>query len=249
MPFPPTVRIPPLGDGLWGRRLLARAAAAAAAGVVATPLLRTDRFDFDGVEGVVWLLIGARALERRWWPRRDRRLVWSARVAGRDAVEPGLVARRSLAGWVDLAADLVWMGAAALMVISLVPTDQEWGRIARTVLVLGLAAGLGRATYEEARFTGRVALTAGGIRHGRRAYDWANIDRVIPHRRDGRINGVRLRPVRWDSLEPAPVVGGRDTAVPEERLVAAIEEYRLRPHVLAGGPVTAPEPAVEPAGG
>ncbi|MFE9652709.1 hypothetical protein [Micromonospora sp. NPDC006431] len=46
------------------------------------------------------------------------------------------------------------------------------------------------------------------------------------------------------------MVGGRDTAVPEERLVAAIEHFRTRPEMLAVGlPVTAPEPAVEPAGG
>ncbi|MFG3419739.1 hypothetical protein [Micromonospora sp. NPDC048063] len=32
-------------------------------------------------------------------------------------------------------------------------------------------------------------------------------------------------------------------------MVAAIEAYRERPQVLAVGPVTAPEPAVEPAGG
>ncbi|MFG3709738.1 hypothetical protein [Micromonospora sp. NPDC047730] len=33
------------------------------------------------------------------------------------------------------------------------------------------------------------------------------------------------------------------------RLAAAIEAYRERPQALAVGPVTAPEPAVEPAGG
>ncbi|MEU4640042.1 hypothetical protein [Micromonospora sp. NPDC023814] len=130
----------------------------------------------------------------------------------------------------------------------LLPADPQWARVVRLVLLVA-AAATGGVAYSGLRFTGRLALTASGIRHGRRRYDWSNIDRVSLHRRDGRLAGVRLRPRVWRSLEPAPVVGGRDVAVPEQRLVAAIEAYRERPQALAVGPVTAPEPAVEPAGG
>ncbi|MGC5018670.1 hypothetical protein [Micromonospora sp. DT47] len=250
MPLLRSVRVPSLGDGLWSRRLLSLATATAVTALVAATLLRLPRLDYDSISCAVWLIIGAHLLSKRWWPRRDARLVWNVRIAGRDGVEPGLVARRSLAGWVDLVADLVWMTAIGVGVIATLPDDPQWARIARVVLTVGIAAGTGRIVYDELRFTGRVALTASGIRHGRRRHDWTNIDRVTPHRQDGRINGVRLRPVKWLSLEPAPVVGGRDTAVPEARLVAAIEHYRSRPEVLAVGlPVTAPEPTVEPAGG
>ncbi|MGK5444792.1 hypothetical protein ACSNN7_23600 [Micromonospora sp. URMC 105] len=244
----PRLRLPPAGDGLWSRRLLALTVAVVVAAAVAAPLLALTRFPLDGVGWVGWLMFGVRALERRWWPRRDGRLAWTARVTGRAAVEPGLVARRSPAGWADLVADLTVVAGAALVMISSLPADRGWGRIVRTLLVLGVAAAVGRVAYQEARFTGRLALTAGGIRYGSKRYDWSNIDRVSLHQREGRLNGVRLRPVRWPSLDPAPVVGGRDTAVPEQRLAAAIEEYRSRPYVLAGGPVTAPEPAAEPAG-
>ncbi|MFC8615379.1 hypothetical protein ACFT9M_03010 [Micromonospora purpureochromogenes] len=245
----PRLRLPPARDGLWSRRLLSLAVAAVVTVAVAAPLLALSRSTtFDGFACVVWLMFGVHHLGRRWWPRRNGRLAWTARVAGRDAVEPGLVARRSLAGWTDLLADLSLVAWTAVVVTSYFPADREWGRIVRTLLVLGAAVAAGRAAYREARFTGRLALTAGGIRYGSQSYDWSNIDRVSLHKRDGRLNGVRLRPVRWPSLEPAPVVGGRDTAVPEQRLAAAIEEYRSRPYVLAGGPVTAPEPAVEPAG-
>ncbi|SCG40776.1 hypothetical protein [Micromonospora halophytica] len=244
MPSRRSLRAPPLGDGLWSRRLLSLTLAVGVTAAVAAPLLRVTRFDVGGAACGLWLMIGAQQLARRWWPRRDARLTWRLRVAGRDAVEPGLVARRSLAGWADRVADLVWITPAWLTGLSLLPTDARWAEVARVALICGFAAWLGRAAYEEARFTGRLALTASGIRYGRRLYDWTNIDRVAPHKRDGRINGVRLRPVRWLSLEPAPVVGGRDTAVPEERLIAAIEHYRSRPEVLGMGlPVTAPEPA------
>lgn len=244
----PRLRLAPARDGLWSRRLLALAVAAVVAATVAAPLLVLSRFPLDGTGWVGWLMIGVRVLERRWWPRRDGRLAWTARVAGRDAVEPGLVARRSPAGWADLAADLAVVAGAALVMISSFPPDREWSPIVRALLILGLAAGVGWVAYREARFTGRLALTASGIRYAGRRYDWSNIDRVSLHQQEGRLNGVRLRPVRWLSLEPAPVVGGRDTVVPEQRLAAAIEEYRSRPYVLAGGPVTAPEPAVEPTG-
>ncbi|MEV4489047.1 hypothetical protein AB0K04_02915 [Micromonospora coxensis] len=244
MPFRRPLRAPSLDDGLWSRRLLSLTVAAGVVAAVAVPLLRVPRFDVDGAACGVWLMIGAQQLARRWWPRRNARLIWRLRVAGRSAVEPGLVARRSLAGWVDRVADLMWITPMWLTGLSVLPTDARWAEIARVALICGFAAWLGRTAYEEVRFTGRLALTASGIRHGRRVYDWTNIDRVAPHKRDGRIDGVRLRPKVWHSLEPAPVVGGRDTAVPEERLIAAIEHYRSRPEVLGMGlPVTAPEPA------
>ncbi|MEU5938512.1 hypothetical protein ABZ807_04875 [Micromonospora sp. NPDC047548] len=160
------------------------------------------------------------------------------------------MARRSLAGWVDLVTDMLVATASGAGLILMLPDDQLWADVARPVLLVGVAAIVGCFAYGAARFTGRLALTASGIRHGRRVYDWTNIDLVGPHKRDGRVDGVRLRPAKWLSLQPAPVVGGRDTAVPEERLITAIEHYRSRPEVLAVGlPVTAPEPAVEPAGG
>ncbi|MGB2568088.1 hypothetical protein ACPFP2_06530 [Micromonospora citrea] len=243
MPSRRPLRAPSLDDGLWSRRLLSLTVAVGVAAAVAVPLLRVPRFDVDGAACGFWLMIGAQQLARRWWPRRDARLTWRLRVAGRDAVESGLVARRSPAGWVDRVADLLWITPMWLTGLSLLP-EAQWAEVTRVALICGFAAWLGRAGYEEARFTGRLALTASGIRYGRRVYDWTNIDRVGPHRRDGRIDGVRLRPVIWHSLEPAPVVGGRDTAVPEERLIAAIEHYRSRPEVLGMGlPVTAPEPA------
>ncbi|MBM0257728.1 hypothetical protein [Micromonospora sp. 4G55] len=249
MPLLRTPRLRLARDGLWSRRLLSLVVAAVVAVAVAAPLLALSRSTTsDDFALVAWLLLGVHQLGRRWWPRRNGRLAWTARVAGRDAVEPGLVGRRSLAGWTDLLADLSLVTWTAVVITSYFPADREWGRIVRTLLALGAAAAVGWTAYREARFTGRLALTAGGVRYGSRSYDWSNIDRVSLHKRDGRLNGVRLRLVRRASLEPAPVVGGRDTAVPEQRLAAAIEEYRSRPYVLAGGPVTAPEPAAEPAG-
>ncbi|MFF5174240.1 hypothetical protein ACFY3U_16595 [Micromonospora sp. NPDC000089] len=250
MPLLPTFRVPSAGDGLWGRRLLALTAAVAVTVPLAAGLLTVPRVAFhSGGQIVVWLFAGGRLLTERWRPRRDARLVWRPRIAGRDAVEPGLLARRSLAGWVDLLADLVALTALGLALTSLLPDEPRWVRVLRVVLIVAMAAGAGRSVYHELRFTGRLAITASGVRYGRYRYPWADIDRATVHRRDGRVDGVRLRPVRWVSLRQPPMVGGRDTAVPEERLVAAIEEFRTRPHVLAGGSVTAPEPTVEAAGG
>ncbi|MGK5522910.1 hypothetical protein ACSNN9_26625 [Micromonospora sp. URMC 107] len=234
--------LPKRDDGLWSRRLLSATVAAAVAALVAAALSRVPRFEPDVC--VFWLFVGLTALLRRWRPRRDARLVWRERVAGLDGTEPGLVARRSLAGWVDLVTALAWATAVMLVVAMALPADPQWARVARLALLAGLAAVTGVVVYLDARFTGRLALTASGIRHGRRRYDWSNIDRVSLHREDGRIAGVRLRPRVWPSLEPAPVVG-RDVAVPEQRLSAAIEAYRERPQVLAAGPVTAPEPAAD----
>ncbi|MFG3699488.1 hypothetical protein ACGF5C_16420 [Micromonospora sp. NPDC047620] len=239
----------PKRDGLWSRRLLAATVGAAVTVLVAAALSRVPRFEVDGTACVFWLFVGLTALLQRWRPRQDARLVWRERVAGLDEIEPGLVARRSLAGRVDLAADLARATAATLVVTMLLPADPQWARVVRLVLLVAAAVATGVVAYSGLRFTGRLALTASGIRHGRRRYDWSNIDRVSLHRKDGRLAGVRLRPRVWRSLEPAPVVGGRDVAVPEQRLAAAIEAYRERPQALAVGPVTAPEPAVEPAGG
>ncbi len=66
----------------------------------------------------------------------------------------------------------------------------------------------------------------------------------LPNRRDD--VWLRLDPGRlWPQ-----VIGGREVTVPDERLLAAIEQFRSRPEVLAVGlPVTPPEPAVEATGG
>ncbi|MEV5766946.1 hypothetical protein AB0L34_20615 [Micromonospora sp. NPDC052213] len=242
-------RPPKRDDGLWSRRLLAATVGAAVTVLVAAALSRVPRFEPDGTVCVFWLFVALTALLRRWRPRQDARLVWRERVAGLDGIEPGLFARRSLAGRVDLAADLVRATAATLVVTVLLPADPQWARVVRLVLLVAAAVATGVVAYSGVRFTGRLALTASGIRHGSRRYDWSNIDRVSLHREDGRLAGVRLRLRVRRSFEPAPVVGGRDVAVPEQRLAAAIEAYRERPQVLAVGPVTAPEPAVEAAGG
>lgn len=240
-------RLPKRDDGLWSRRLLAATAAAMVTVLVAAALFRIPRFEPDVC--ALWLFVGLTVLPRRWSPRQDARLVWRERVAGVDGPEPGLVARRSLAGWADLVTDLVRATVVTLVATMLLPADPQWARVVRLALLVGLAAAVGLVAYSGVRFTGRLALTASGIRHGRRRYDWSNIDRVSLHRKDGRLAGVRLRPRVWRSPGPAPVVGGRDVAVPEQRLAAAIEAYRERPQALAVGPITAPEPAVEPAGG
>ncbi|MEV4660991.1 hypothetical protein AB0J85_03495 [Micromonospora echinofusca] len=238
-------RPPRLDDGLWSRRLVAATVAAALTVTVAAALFRIYRFEGDGIVGRLWLFLGLTAFLRqwRWRPRRNARLVWRDRVAGLDAMEPGLIARRSLAGQVGPVVELAWATAMALWGSMLLPAEPLWARVARLVLLGAAAVAAGVVAYSGVRFTGRLALTASGIRHGRRRYDWSNIDRVSLHREDGRLAGVRLRPRVWQSLRPAPVVGGRDVAVPEQRLAAAIEAYRERPQVLAVGPVTAPEPA------
>ncbi|MEO3771437.1 hypothetical protein [Micromonospora sp. B9E7] len=232
-------RVPSPRDGLWPRRLLAAALAAGAAGVILAGLLRVPEVGASVVSAAVWSSIGVRWLTGRWWPRRDGQLRWRERVGGLDRIEPGLVARRSLAGWADLVAEWVVLIVIGSGLLASLPPQARWADIVRPVLAVGVAAWLGRTVYEQARFTGQLALTAGAIRHGRTVLGWSNIDRVSPHRRDGRLNGVRLRPAVWQSLRPAPVVGGRDTAVPEDRLIAAIEEHRHDPQALV-----APRPEV-----
>jgi len=250
VPTPLLGRLPSPGDGLWTRRLLAVATAAVMAAPMAAGLLRLpprDQLDPTCLMLLAWC---AGWLSRRWRPRRDGRLVWRSRVAGRHSVEPGLVARRSLAGWADLVTGMMTVTATGVTLIGMLPEGARWAGAGRSLLAVGVSAAVGQAVYEEIRLTGRLALTAGGIRHGRRLYDWGNIDRVGPKKQDGRVDGVRLRQIVRKPLEPEPVLGGRDTAVPEERLVAAIEHFRSRPEMLAVGlPVTAPEPAAQPAGG
>ncbi|WP_091083063.1 hypothetical protein [Micromonospora nigra] len=235
--------LPRSDDGLWSRRLLAASVAGAVTVATTLALLRVPRFEVESFACVLWLFVILTAMLRRWRPHQDSRLVWRERVVGVDGVEPGLVARRSLAGWIDQVVRAAWVVAVALIVTTLLPTDPPWARTLRLVF-LGAAAAVavGVASYRQARFTGLLALTASGIRHGGRRYDWSNIDRVSLHREDGRLNGVRLRPRVWRSLAPAPVVGGRDVAVPEVRLAAAIEAYRERPQALRVGPVRACTP-------
>lgn len=232
-------RVPSLEDGLWPRRFLALTVAATVAVLITGGLLRVPAVGSSAVSVAVWLSIGVRWLTGRWWPRRDGQLHWRERVTGLGAVEPGLVARRSLAGWVDLAAEWVTLSVIGAALLASLPEQGLWVDIVRPVLAVGVAVWLGRTAYAQVRFTGQLALTPSAIRHGRRVLDWTNIDRVSPHRLDGRLDGVRLRPAVWRSLQPAPVVGGRDTAVPEDRLIAAIEEYRFRPQDLAREPAAA----------
>ncbi|MET8082491.1 hypothetical protein [Micromonospora sp. NPDC005237] len=233
MVIPRRGRVPALGNGLWPRRILALTAGLVVTAGVAGGLLALPRINPSTASLAVWSAFGMRWLTGRWWPRRTGHLRWRERVSGLDAVEPGLVARRSLAGWVDLAAGATTLIAIGGWLIASLPPHGRWVDLTRPVLAVGVAAWLGRGVYEETRFTGRLALTASAIRHGRQIVDWTNIDRVSPHRRDGRLNGVRLRPAVWQSLRPAPVVGGRGTAVPEDRLIAALEDYRFRPRELA----------------
>lgn len=135
----------------------------------------------------------------------------------------------------------------ALGVISTLPDRWGWVPVGRPVLLAAVALGLGWAVYRQARFTGQVALTASGVRDGGDRYQWAEIRTARPVSRD-REDGVSLHldPARL----PRPRVGGREVAVSDERLAAAIEHFRTRPEALAVGLAGhPPEPAVEPAGG
>ncbi|MCM0674216.1 hypothetical protein NCC78_05870 [Micromonospora phytophila] len=238
--------------GLWARRLVAFAVAATVTGAVAVGVSRLplDAMDSGSVDLVVWLLTGALLLSsRRWRPRRRSRLVWRARVAGRHGFAPGLVARRSLVGWTELGRDLTLLALLPLMLLASLP-EEDWSRIARLVVAAGIAVLVGRMAYDVARFTGALALTADGIRQGRRCHEWSTIEQARLHREGGQVDGVYLRPRVWTPVKRGRrVVGGWGVAVSDERLLAAIEEYRTRPEMLAVRlPVTAPEPAptVEP---
>ncbi|MGN9774475.1 hypothetical protein ACTMS0_01640 [Micromonospora sp. H33] len=237
--------------GLWGRRVVAGLVGAGASGVAAVVVARmpVDTTDDEAVGLVVWLLTGALLLlsrERR--PRRRARLVWRARVAGLHGVEPGLVGRRSVAGWAEVAREMLLPILLALMLVAWLP-GQEWSGWARIVVAVGVGVLVGRMAYDVARFTGAVALTASGIRQGRRQVAWVTVDQTLLRRSHGHVDGVYLRTVSGRRVPRSHTVGGRTVAVPDERLRAAIDHYRGRPEMLAVGlPVEAPEPAAQPPG-
>ncbi|MFI7425845.1 hypothetical protein ACIBPB_02540 [Micromonospora sp. NPDC049836] len=224
-------------DGLWPRRLLSLVVGGAVAVVAARVLLPLTASQLDDVRGLAWVAAGAHLGQQRWRPRRTGRLVWRARVFGRQGVEPGLVARRSTAGWVELIATVAMVTTLAVGVVSLLPDGGSWAA-ARPVLLGVVALGLGVCVYQEVRFPDRVALTASGLRDGWHRYAWPDI--AGAGLQDG--GGVRLRlAVRQI---PPPVVGGRGLAASDERLLAAIDEVRSRPQALAVGlPITPAEPA------
>ncbi|MFR9777104.1 hypothetical protein ACL02O_13705 [Micromonospora sp. MS34] len=231
-------------DGLWSRRLFSLVVGGAVAAAAARVLLPTTASDLDAVRGLAWLATGVDLAQRHWRPRRTGRLVWRARVAGRHGTEPGLVARRSLAGWVGLVAGLAAGSTLTVGVISTLPDRWAWVAAGRPVLLAAGALGLGWFGYREVRFTGRLALTASGIRDGADWYPWSEVREARPGSRD-RQDGVRLH------LSPGrvwpQVIGGRGVTVSDERLLAAIEHVRVRPEMLAVGlPVTPPEPAPKP---
>jgi hypothetical protein len=231
--------------GLTTRRLAALAVAGIAAGAAAAAVsqMPLDALDSDAVDLVGWVLSGALALlPRMWRPRRRARLVWRARVAGLHGFEPGLVARRSVAGWTELASEVALVAVLSLMLMATLP-DRDWSRMARLVVALGVSAIVGRLAYEVARFSGGLALTADGIRQGRKRFEWSNIEHARLNRKDRRVDAVYLRPRVWRPTRHERVVGGRSIAVPDERLLAAIDYFRTRPETLAVGlPLTAPEP-------
>ncbi|MER7991419.1 hypothetical protein [Micromonospora chalcea] len=227
-------------DGLWSRRLFALLAGTAVAAVSGRVLLALDPSHLDAARGVVWLVMLGHLAQRYWRPRRTGRLIWRPRVAGPHGAEPGLVARRSAAGWLGLTADVTAGVVVALGGFSVL--TERWPQVeaGRPPLLAAVALGLGWVVYAETRFTGRLALTGGGLRYGGDWYPWSEIRGV---RRSGeRAGGVHLR-LEPERL-PRTVVGGRDLAVPDERLIAAIEAFRTTPEALAVGlPVTPPEPA------
>ncbi|SCL62097.1 hypothetical protein [Micromonospora chersina] len=228
-------------DELWSRRLLALLAGTAVAVATARGLLALDASDLTQFRGQVWMVTAVHLAQQHWRPRRTGRLRWRSRVVGRHGTEPGLVARRSTAGWLRLTADLALGSVVTLGVASLLPDRWRWVEVGRPVLLAAVALGLGWAVYREVRFTGRLALTASGIRDGGEWYPWSEIREARPNSRK-REDGVWLR------LDPGrllpQVVGGRDVTVSDERLLAAIERFRAAPEALAVGlPVTPPEPA------
>lgn len=232
--------------GLGARRCAALliggvAAASAGAAVLHMPL---DAQNSSGTQLAGFLLNGGVWLfSRKWRSRRRARLVWRTQVAGLYGFEPGLVARRSIAGWTEMIGAVVVPAVLTLMLLAWLP-DEGWSRIARIAVASGVAVLVGRITYDLVRFTGALAITGDGIRQGRRRYEWSNVDHARLKREDGRVNGVYLRPREWTPTRQERVVGGRGVAVPDDRLLAAIDLYRTRPEMLAVGlPLTAPEPA------
>ncbi|MER7457255.1 hypothetical protein [Micromonospora sp. NPDC126480] len=262
------------GRGLTGRRGFALLVGGVAGGAVALVVSRMplDTHEEWDVGLLIWLLAGGQLLlSHRWRPRRRARLVWRARVAGRYGVEAGLVARRSLVEWAQLGSSVAVPTVLAFGLLARLP-DHEWSELVRSLVALGIGVFVGKVAYGVARFTGALALTASGVRQGRQHVPWPSIRETVLRRSSGRVDGVYLRtmpsqagtagnpngghPGRTPTAEApsggahgraVPVtrtVGGRAVAVPDERLLAAIEHYRTRPDALAVGlPVDAPEPA------
>jgi hypothetical protein len=238
----------PHRDGLWSRRLLALAVGGAVAALATQVLLTRSPADLETLQGLVWVVTGVHLAQQRWRPRHTGRLVWRARVYGRRGTESGLVAVRSAAGWVDLVTEATLGATLTVAGIAFLADRWAWVGVGRPVLLAAVALGLGAAAHQEVRFTGRLALTASGIREGAEWYPWSEIRSARPNSRNWR-GGVwlRLDPGR---LRPQ-VVGGRTVTVSDERLLAAIEQFRSRPEMLPVGlPITPPEPrGAEPAGG
>ncbi|WP_157779133.1 hypothetical protein ACN27B_13230 [Micromonospora sp. WMMD754] len=225
-------------DGLWTRRLLALLAGTAVAAAATRGLLALGPAGLDRIRDVAWVAGGVHLAQRHWRPRRTGRLVWRTRVVGRRATEAGLVARRSVAGLLGLAAGLVFWTLFGVGTVSLLP--DRWYRFG----VAAVALGLGLAVHREARFTGPLALTASGIRDGGAWYPWVTV-RAAELAGDEPDGGVALHllPERL----PRPVVGGREVTVSDERLLTAIEQFRAAPGTLSVGlPVIPPEPAARP---
>ncbi|MFJ8582709.1 hypothetical protein [Micromonospora sp. NPDC093277] len=240
LPGPAVASAQPSRDGFWSRRLTALLAGGAVATVAAWLLLLMSRADLADVRGLAGLAGALHLVQRRWRPRRTGRLVWHAQVAGRDGTEPGLVARRSSAAWLEMATGVFWGITLTVGVVSVIPDRWSWVGVGRTVLLTALALGLGRAVFQEARFTGRLALTASGLRDGPEWFPWSEVKEARLNSRK-RPDGVWLR-VAPGRLTPQ-VVGGRKVSVSDERLLAAIEHVRSRPEALAVGlPVAPPEP-------
>lgn len=239
-PGPMAAAAVPDRDGLWSRRLLALLAAMTVAAVSSRILLALDPSHLSDVRGMVWLVMLGHLAQRYWRPRRTGRLIWRPRLAGPHGAEPGLMARRSAAGWLGLTADVTAGVVVALGGFSFL--TERWPQVEpwRPLVLAAVAIGLGWVVYGEVRFTGRLALTGGGLRYDGDWYPWSGIRGV--QRSGERGGGVHLR-LEPEQL-PRPMIGGRDLAVPDERLIAAIEQFRTTPEALAVGlPVAPPEPA------
>ncbi|TDB77521.1 hypothetical protein [Micromonospora sp. KC723] len=127
------MRMPATRDGLWGRRVLALLVAVAVAGPVVLGLSRLPSADELNLHIPVWLLLGAARAGAAVVaaPRR------SPGVAGRDAVEPGLVARRSVAGWVEVVGNVVVVGVFAAGGLNALSGGPPSTRFVRPVLLVG----------------------------------------------------------------------------------------------------------------
>ncbi|MFI5833923.1 hypothetical protein ACIA5A_09640 [Micromonospora sp. NPDC051300] len=227
-------------DGLRSRRLIALLAGVAVTVTTGPGLLALQPAVLHRFGDLAWVVTGAHLAQHYWRPRRTGRLVWRPRIVGRHATEAGLLARRSPAGWLGLATTVALGTVLAVAAVSFLA--DHWRPVAawQPLLLAAVSLGPGWAVYREVRFTGRLALTASGIRDGGTCYPWSRVRAAGPNT-DDRDGGVMLR---VDPAEfPRPVVGGRDVTVSDERLLTAIEQFRVAPETLAVGlPVTAPEP-------